>query len=131
MNVTAFHFSAQSKQAVMEGLAVAIQQQQITFPDGLIVQELETFEYVYSRTGVKYAALEGLHDDCVCALALAVQQWRQQQAWTLTMWSAEPAVPQTPGELEAEQHRRHQRAQEAVTDALMQGGDLWFRGGRS
>jgi hypothetical protein len=36
--------------------------------------ELETFEYEYTRTGVRYSAPEGLHDDCVCALALAVHK---------------------------------------------------------
>lgn len=66
-----FKFSQQSKQQLMEGLAVAIQQQQIRFPAGPIVAELETFEYQYTRTGVRYAAIEGFHDDCVCALALA------------------------------------------------------------
>jgi hypothetical protein len=66
-------FTAPSKQQLMEGLAVAIQQQQVRYPDGPIVNELEAFEYVYTRTGVQYSAPEGLHDDCVCALALA---WR-------------------------------------------------------
>jgi hypothetical protein len=56
----------------MEGLAVAIQQQAITYPDGAIVNELEAFEYVYTRTGTRYSAPEGMHDDCVMALALAV-----------------------------------------------------------
>ena len=37
-----------------------------------VPDELETFEYVYTRTGVRYSAPDGLHDDCVCALALAV-----------------------------------------------------------
>ena len=69
-----FKFTAQSKQQLMEGLAVAIQQQQIRFPDGPIASELESFGYEYTRTGVRYAAAEGLYDDCVCALALAVRQ---------------------------------------------------------
>jgi hypothetical protein len=56
----------------MEGLAVAIQQQHIRYPEGSIVQELESFGYAYTRTGVQSSAPEGLHDDCVCALALAV-----------------------------------------------------------
>jgi hypothetical protein len=60
----------------MEGLAVDIQQKQIAYPEGAIVDELETFEYVYTRTGVTYSAPEGLHDDCVCALALAAQRKR-------------------------------------------------------
>ena len=57
----------------MEGLAVAIHQQTIAFPDGVLAEELSNFEYEYTRTGVRYTAPSGLHDDCVCALALAVQ----------------------------------------------------------
>jgi hypothetical protein len=67
-----YQFSATSKQKLMEGLAVAIQRREVTFPEGPISQELEAFEYVYTRTGVRYSAPAGLHDDCVCALALAV-----------------------------------------------------------
>jgi hypothetical protein len=66
-----FKFSATSKQQLMEGLAVAIQQQQIHVPAGVLVDELETFEYAYTRTGVHYSAPSGCHDDAVCALALA------------------------------------------------------------
>lgn len=71
-NYEGFKFSAQSKQQLMEGLAVAIQQKAVRYPDGLIASELETFEYEYSRSGARYSAPPGLHDDCVCALALAV-----------------------------------------------------------
>lgn len=74
-----FKFSASSKQQLMEGLAVAIQQRSIRFPVGVIVAELEAFEYEYTRTGVRYSAPSGLHDDAVCALALAVQQFSQGQ----------------------------------------------------
>ena len=42
------------------------------FRSGVIVKELEAFEYEYTRTGVRYSAPEGLHDDAVCALALAI-----------------------------------------------------------
>jgi len=69
-----FKFTSASKQQLMEGLAVAIQRKQISFPEGPIVNELETFEYEYTRTGVRYTAPEGLHDDCVMALALAVMK---------------------------------------------------------
>lgn len=75
-NYAGFKFSAPSKQQLMEGLAVAIQQRTIRFPDGPIVTELESFEFEYTRTGVRYGAPEGSHDDCVCALALAVQHAR-------------------------------------------------------
>jgi hypothetical protein len=61
----------------MEGLAVAIQQGAVHFPDGPIVSELNAFEYEYTRTGVRYGAPHGMHDDCVCALALAVMRWNE------------------------------------------------------
>jgi hypothetical protein len=70
-NVEGYVFSQRSKQQLMEGLAVAIQQRAIAFPDGPLVVELEAFEYQYSRSGVHYGAAEGMHDDGVCALALA------------------------------------------------------------
>ena len=38
------------------------------------ISELEAFEYEYTRTGVRYTAPPGMHDDCVCALALAVRR---------------------------------------------------------
>jgi hypothetical protein len=64
-------FTSQSKQQLMEGLATAIQQGKIGFPDGVIVKELEIFEYIFSSHGVRYSAPSGFHDDCVMALALA------------------------------------------------------------
>lgn len=71
-----YKFTQQSKQVLMEGLALSISQRAIGFPEGPIVQELENFEYIYSRTGVQYSAPEGLNDDCVCALALANHHYR-------------------------------------------------------
>jgi hypothetical protein len=73
---TGYHFSSSSKQKLMEGLAVAIQSGAVRFPDGPIRAELELFEYQYTRTGVRYSAPEGYHDDCVMALALAVEHHR-------------------------------------------------------
>lgn len=70
-----FKFTGPSKQQLMEGLAVAIQQRQIRFPDGVLAQELRSFEYEHTRTGVRYTAPSGLFDDAVCALALAVRRW--------------------------------------------------------
>jgi hypothetical protein len=69
-------FTQHSKQQMMEGLALAIQQRRITFPEGVITDELGNFEYEYTRTGVKYSAPSGLHDDAVCALALALTKWK-------------------------------------------------------
>lgn len=75
--VDSVKFTSQSKQQLMEGLAMKIQRSEICFPDGIIRNELENFEYQYTRTGVKYSAPSGLHDDCVCALALAVSIWKK------------------------------------------------------
>lgn len=75
--VEGYKFTAASKQRIMEGLTVAIQNAAVGFPEGHIRQELDTFEYEYKRTGVIYTAPEGLHDDCVVALALAVEKFRQ------------------------------------------------------
>ena len=73
-NVEGFKFTAPSKQQLMEGLSSAIQQATIGVPAGWLVGELESFEFEYTRTGVRYSAPEGLHDDGVCALALAVRK---------------------------------------------------------
>jgi hypothetical protein len=72
--VEGYHFTRQSKQQLMEGLAAAIHQKRVRYPSGLIVSELESFQYQYAASGVTYSAPDGLHDDCVCALALAVRR---------------------------------------------------------
>ena len=73
-NFEGFKFSSSSKQQLMEGLAVAIQGGEVRYPEGPVVAELELYEYEYTRTGVRYSAPQGYHDDCVCALALAVRR---------------------------------------------------------
>ncbi len=78
-NFEGFKFSGTSKQQLMEGLAVGIQQdkkhRKIGFPeqspDVPIQGELESMEYTYTRSGVKYSAPPGLNDDCVMGLGLA------------------------------------------------------------
>lgn len=67
-----YQFTTKSKQELMGRLAVAIQSGEIRVPDGPVRSELEMFEYEVRGTNVLYAAPSGYHDDCVCALALAV-----------------------------------------------------------
>jgi hypothetical protein len=74
LDVESFKFTSTSKQEIMVGLQMAIHQERIHFPDGIIKEELEIFEYQYGSHGVKYSAPSGFHDDTVCALALA---WRK------------------------------------------------------
>lgn len=81
--VEGFKFTAGSKQQLMEGLASAIHEGRIGFPDGWLRSELETFGYEHTRTGVRYEAPAGLHDDGVCALALAVRHLSFARSSTL------------------------------------------------
>jgi phage FluMu gp28-like protein len=73
VNIEGLKFTSQSKQQLMEGLASAIQQAKIGFPEGVIVDELDVFEYQFTANGVRYSAPSGFHDDCVVSLALAWQ----------------------------------------------------------
>ena len=78
-NVFGFKYSATSKQQLMEGLQSAIHQRKMGFPEGVITKELESFEYEYTRTGVRFNAPAGMHDDCVNALALAWAQFQERK----------------------------------------------------
>jgi len=77
--IKGFKFTSASKQQLMEGLAIAIQREEVGFIDK-VAKELKSFEYQYTRTGVVYCAPEGQHDDCVCGLALAWKQYRKPDA---------------------------------------------------
>ena len=66
-----FIFSNASKQGLMEGLALALQQGRTSVVDGPHRAELEAFEYDVRAGKVVYGAPTSMHDDCVCAHALA------------------------------------------------------------
>jgi len=83
-NFQGYVFTQASKQRLMEALAVAIQHREVRFPEGPITAELESFDYEYTRTGVRYTAPQGMHDDCVVALALAVTHLQSASAQELT-----------------------------------------------
>lgn len=70
-DMTGFKYNSHSKQQLMESLAAALHKGEISYPAGVIREELEIFEYVFTSTGVRYNAPPGFHDDCVNALALA------------------------------------------------------------
>lgn len=75
--IQGYKFTQFSKQQLMEGLALAIQQRTIgVLASGPMRAELDSFEYESHRTGVRYSAPEGMHDDCVMSLALAVEAKR-------------------------------------------------------
>lgn len=66
-----FVFDGGNKQRLMEALAIALEHDEVTVLAGVTASELESFEFVYTRTAVKYGAPDGQHDDTVTALALA------------------------------------------------------------
>ena len=98
MRVLGYTFTERTRQDLLEGLAVAIQEQRIHFPDvkvngGSLRDELESFEYEYSPRGVRYQVPEGQHDDLVMAMALAVKR----MPWKLKASMKPMGVPQLGG----------------------------------
>ena len=71
LNVRPYNFTGSSKKNLVEKLIMAIEGRQITFPAiPTLVDELKDFDI--DERG-RYGAPEGLHDDCVISLALAVE----------------------------------------------------------
>lgn len=81
--VTPYVFTQPSKTRLMQRLITAFQSGTLTIPSGVEFQwlrnELESFEYEFTATGVKYEAPPGLHDDGVMALGLALHGWDRVQ----------------------------------------------------
>ena len=86
------------------------------YPEGVIVSELEAYEYVYTRGGVTYSAPQGQHDDAVCALALAVAQHQQ----VVTRGGMRLV-----GETDVDPLVAVAAAEQVVRDAIGSGGVYW------
>lgn len=74
LNIEPYKISgSQAKTQLIQNLRVCIEQSRISFPYiGILVDELERYEYKQTESGVtQYRAPEGRHDDCVISLALA------------------------------------------------------------
>jgi phage FluMu gp28-like protein len=85
-NFVEFVFTKRSKQEIMEGLAVDVQAGEIFFPEGTIAEEMRNFEYEHTKSGILYSAPEGLHDDCVCALAMARLHFHSPRQAPAELW---------------------------------------------
>jgi phage FluMu gp28-like protein len=72
-NMQGFKYSEQSKQKLIEGLVMAIQDGSTSVLDNEHRYEMEQFEFVYTHRSVKYSAPDGEHDDTVNAHALAIK----------------------------------------------------------
>ena len=79
VDVTPHIFTQPSKLRLMQRLVAAFQGDELKIPDGWLVSELESFEFQYTATGVRYEAPSGFHDDGVMALALALYGWDRVQ----------------------------------------------------
>ena len=78
--VTGYKFTGQSKPDLIERLMLATERGEVQWPDTLttMTQEMQAYEARAGAAGnVKYNAPDGEHDDCVIALALAVECARQ------------------------------------------------------
>jgi hypothetical protein len=73
-------FTMSSKLRLMQRLIASFQAGELTIPAGWLPTELETFEFTYTATGVRYEAPKGYHDDGVMALGLALYGWDRVQA---------------------------------------------------
>lgn len=71
--VQAFKTTNATKTAIVDALAMAFEQSAIKIiPDPVMIGELQAYEMERLPSGMlRYSAPEGLHDDCVMALALA------------------------------------------------------------
>lgn len=79
VDVTPHVFTQSSKLRLMQRLIAAFQGGELQIPAGWLPAELETFEFSYTATGVKYEAPKGYHDDGVMALGLSLYGWDRVQ----------------------------------------------------
>lgn len=121
-NFTGYVFSSSSKQKLMEALAVAIQRREVQFPEGPITAELESFEYEYTRTGVRYTGPQGMHDDCVCSLALAVTHLQSAASQELTFIFS---GAKTKEQEDDESRQIAEESRQVVLDSISKHGVYW------
>lgn len=81
LNVVGYQLTSSSKESLIDNLAMCIEQGRVRLMD-LPVQtnELKAYEYQLTPSrNVKMSAPEGMHDDCVVALALACWDLAQRR----------------------------------------------------
>jgi hypothetical protein len=81
--VTGYQFTNATKAVAVESLALAFERGEIRIiPDPTLIAELQAFESERLPSGlVRYGAPNGMHDDCVMALALAHQGIGYSGSW--------------------------------------------------
>ena len=87
-----YPLTARSKAALVDNLALMLEQRKITIPRDtlcpMLVEELESFQFTVSEaTGtIRTGSPHGYHDDCVIALALAAWQLREDDTKLELLW---------------------------------------------
>ena len=78
--VNEFKYSLQTKSKLILKLSSFIEHRRIRYPENeILIDELQSFGYNRSKEGnIKYSAPEGMHDDCVNSLALAVWELNEE-----------------------------------------------------
>jgi hypothetical protein len=90
MNIEPFRFTETSREQLLSGLKILIEQNKIKLPnDPILIDELKGFQYELVGQKVKMRVPEGLHDDTVMSLALAV--WGLQE--TIPLRSVADQLP--------------------------------------
>ena len=89
MNVIPIKFTSDSKSNLVNALGTALERKEVTYPrDDALIAEMEAFSYKELPSGkFQYGAPDGMHDDCVIALALAV--WGKNRSvldWSSYGW---------------------------------------------
>ncbi|MEM3609332.1 MAG: terminase family protein [Candidatus Anstonellales archaeon] len=76
VSIIPFITSATTKKDIINKLSIFIENKYISYPNNpTILNELSAFGYEITKNGnIKYGAPEGVHDDVVMAMALAVSQ---------------------------------------------------------
>lgn len=80
-NISGFKYTTDSKQKLIASLAQSVQNLNIGILQGIMQDEMESFEFIYNPTTghVKYSAPEGQHDDATNSLALANKCRQEKQ----------------------------------------------------
>jgi len=76
-----YKFTSESKRELIENLVLRIERKEIGIMDDPVqIAELLSYEYQIGKTGhISMNAPEGMHDDCVIALALAAWPLREMR----------------------------------------------------
>jgi len=80
-NISGFKYTTESKQKLIASLAQSVQGLKIGVLEGIMQDEMESFEFIYNPTTghVRYSAPEGQHDDATNALALANKCYQEKK----------------------------------------------------